>query len=378
MNQTARILIVDDEAISRETLGEMLITQGYDLVYAADGKQALNQIDQFSPDLILLDIMMPGLNGFDVCRRLKDDARWRHVPVILVTALDSKSDLVHGLDSGADDFLTKPVNLLELRARVRSLLRIKQQYDEIQAAMGLREDMVHMIVHDMRVPLTAILGLSEIAQWDNVTLTELQEDMAMIHGNARRLNAFVNDILTLAKMREGRLTLNPTQINLRDQLSQALNSHRLSAKQKQIGLTLDIARLAADTVYLDAPLFQRVLDNLVSNAIKFAPPESTVTIRLEFPATPPPSGGALSKGGAVISSTPLPKLRLQVIDEGSGIDPKYQDEIFEKFVVIKDRRKTDAQVGLGLAFCKMVVEAHGGRIYIESNQPKGSIFTVEI
>jgi signal transduction histidine kinase len=306
------------------------------------------------------------------------------VPVILVTALDSKSDLVHGLDSGADDFLTKPVNLLELRARVRSLLRIKQQYDEIQAAMGLREDMVHMIVHDMRVPLTAILGLSEIAQWDNVTLTELQEDMAMIHGNARRLNAFVNDILTLAKMREGRLTLNPTQINLRDQLSQALNSHRLSAKQKQIGLTLDIARLAADTVYLDAPLFQRVLDNLVSNAIKFAPPESTVTIRLEFPATPPTeagapsSGGAPSKGGAVISSTPLPKLRLQVIDEGSGIDPKYQDEIFEKFVVIKDRRKTDAQVGLGLAFCKMVVEAHGGRIYIESNQPKGSIFTVEI
>jgi signal transduction histidine kinase len=378
MNQTARILIVDDEAISRETLGEMLITQGYDLVYAADGKQALNQIDQFSPDLILLDIMMPGLNGFDVCRRLKDDARWRHVPVILVTALDSKSDLVHGLDSGADDFLTKPVNLLELRARVRSLLRIKQQYDEIQAAMGLREDMVHMIVHDMRVPLTAILGLSEIAQWDNVTLTELQEDMAMIHGNARRLNAFVNDILTLAKMREGRLTLNPTQINLRDQLSQALNSHRLSAKQKQIGLTLDIARLAADTVYLDAPLFQRVLDNLVSNAIKFAPPESTVTIRLEFPATPPTEAGAPPEGGAVISSTPLPKLRLQVIDEGSGIDPKYQDEIFEKFVVIKDRRKTDAQVGLGLAFCKMVVEAHGGRIYIESNQPKGSIFTVEI
>ena len=373
MTQTARILIVDDEAISRETLGEMLMTQGYDLVYAADGRQALNQIDAFSPDLILLDIMMPGLNGFDVCRQLKNDGRWRHVPVILVTALDSKGDLVRGLDSGADDFLTKPVNLLELRARVRSLLRIKQQYDEIQAAISLRDDMVHMIVHDMRVPLTAILGLSEIAQWDGVTLADLQEDMEIIYGNARRLNAFVNDILTLAKMQEGQLTLNPTQINLRDQLSQALDSHRLSARQKQISLALDITRLEAETVYLDAPLFQRVLDNLISNAIKYSPPESTVTVRLEIPAD-----GPLLGDSAPISNGPPPNLRLQVVDEGPGIDPRYQDDIFEKFVIIKDRHKTDAQVGLGLAFCKMVVEAHGGRIHVIPNQPNGSIFTIEV
>ena len=125
MDEKPRILVVDDESSARNTLEAFLFGEGYDLAFAASGPEALARLDELVPDLILLDVMMPGMDGFKVCQRLKTDKRWRHIPIILVTVLDSKEDLARGLDAGADDFLSKPVNGLELRARVRSMLRIK-------------------------------------------------------------------------------------------------------------------------------------------------------------------------------------------------------------------------------------------------------------
>lgn len=124
-NEVARVLIVDDEPYARTTLEALLIPEGYTLAFAADGREALERLDAFQPDTILLDVMMPEMDGFSMCRQLKARKQWQHIPVILVTALDGKENLVRGLEAGADEFLTKPVNGLELRARVRSMLRVK-------------------------------------------------------------------------------------------------------------------------------------------------------------------------------------------------------------------------------------------------------------
>ena len=121
------VLAVDDEPVALDMLEGFLLPDGYELMFASNGPEALTQIEKSPPDIVLLDVMMPEMNGFEVCQRLKGDKRWHHIPIILVTALSSTEDLVQGLDSGADDFLNKPVDSVELRARVRSLLRIKQQ-----------------------------------------------------------------------------------------------------------------------------------------------------------------------------------------------------------------------------------------------------------
>ena len=146
MMSASKILIVDDTLSAQEILKGHLMGQGYSLAFASDGLEAFKQIVENPPDVILLDVMMPGMDGFAVCQRLKSDSKWRHIPVILVTALDDTGDLVRGLDAGADDFLTKPVNSSELRARVRSMLRIKYQYDtldkqqqELEASLYLNQ-----------------------------------------------------------------------------------------------------------------------------------------------------------------------------------------------------------------------------------------------
>jgi len=173
-NERSQILIVDDDPNARDTLEALLIQEGHDLVTASNGQQALDVLNDLAPDAILLDVMMPGMDGFEVCQRIKADERWRHIPVILVTALDSKEDLVRGLDAGADDFVSKPVNGTELRARVRSMLRIKGQYD---------------LLEKQRQELEATLHLKE--ELERVTARRLEE-LELLHGVGLRLMSTVD------------------------------------------------------------------------------------------------------------------------------------------------------------------------------------------
>jgi DNA-binding response OmpR family regulator len=144
MEPISTLLIVDDIPAGRDMLGELLALPEYRLNFAGNGFEALVKVDELTPDLVLLDVMMPGMTGFEVCRRLKAEHRWRHIPIILVTALDSVEDLAYGLESGADDFVSKPVNGLELRARVRSMLRIKSQYDALEKQQRELEASLHL------------------------------------------------------------------------------------------------------------------------------------------------------------------------------------------------------------------------------------------
>lgn len=155
------VLVIDDEPDNFDVIDTFLGEQEYQLNYASSGQEALKLLDTFNPDVILLDVMMPNMSGIDVCKILKADPKWQHVPIIIVTSLTSKEDLSRCLNAGADDFISKPVNSTELRSRLQSMLRIKQQYDNVQSLLQLREDMVNMILHDLRNPI-ADAGLQPI------------------------------------------------------------------------------------------------------------------------------------------------------------------------------------------------------------------------
>jgi signal transduction histidine kinase len=362
VEERARVLIVDDQASARDMLKGFLWSEDYDLAFASNGLEALQCLPDLKPDTILLDVMMPDMNGFEVCYQLKADERWNHIPVILVTALDTNEDLVRGFEAGADDFLHKPVNSLELRLRVRSMLRIKRQFDQLQAALQLREDMAAMIVHDMRSPLTAILGLSELLLLNTDASPQSLKDMTTIRTQANRMNAFLNDMLMLTKIDQGKLNLNRSWVELERMVSAVVESYQLMAQSKEMSFVVDLPAQPL-RLWLDANLFYRVLDNLVSNAFKFSPRGSVVTI---------------SATSLVQTDPASPQLRLEVRDEGPGIPEEHRESIFERFNIIELKKKNVPQVGLGLAFCKLVVEAHGGYIFTRPNQPRGSIFTIEI
>jgi len=361
MTACRRIFIVDDELIIRMQLESMLAKEKYDITLLASGKELLAQLEKGDvPDLIVLDVMMPEVDGFEACRQIKANHQFQHVPIILITALDGKQVLAEGLNTGADDFLQKPVNKLELRARVRSMLRIKQQYEDLEAALKMREELSNMVVHDMSSPIVAVLLHATLME-EKISDPDLLEHLEMIRMSADRLDAFINDMLMLAKMEQSKLHLNRSPVMVNELVLEAEKHFSIMAHSKGIRLSAEVPEPALQ-MQLDSNLFQRIIANLLANALKYSPNNTEVKVKL----TPLPSSDA------------QPHLKMQVFDEGPGIPDEFRSRIFKKFEVVELKNKGILQIGLGLTFCKMAVDAHGGKIYVTANKPQGSIFVVEI
>lgn len=365
MSKTPQLLIVDDEPSARQTMEMLLLKEKYTLHFAVNGPDALKVLEIISPDVILLDVMMPGMDGFEVCRYVKQHHEWQHIPIILVTALDTKQDLARGLDSGADDFLHKPFNGLELRARVRSMLRIKHRHDELEAALRLREDLSNMIVHDIRGPLSSIMIYCDLAE---TYLPEGQPNhITTIRNETDRLNSFLTDMLMMAKMEHGRFMLSCTSEDIVSIVRERAINYQTMAQLKKIEFELLIPEVQ-HVVSIDANLWRRVFDNLLSNALKFSPTGGKITISVEL-VTPTDTVDFEEEDSTIF---------IHIKDEGPGIPVEHFDTIFDKYKIVATGRRDIAQVGLGLAYCKMVVDAHNGRIYVNPNTPRGSIFTVQL
>jgi two-component system, sensor histidine kinase and response regulator len=361
-SQSASILIVDDEPNNFEVIEILLFQQGYDLSYATSGMEAIAQLQVKAPDVILLDVMMPDLDGLEVCQQIKANSDWQHIPIVMVTALQSREDLSRCLGAGANDFLSKPVSGLELRARVQSMVRIKQQYDALkqlllyrEESLQLRAEMADMVIHDLRNPLSSILLGCYILEASELPDRQHQK-VLQIERAGRQLSDLIDSLLIMAKLEGGKVALNLVEVDLYTLGSETIEDFQTIATQQRVellGKLLDVGT----TVHLDAPLLRRVLDNLISNALKFSPAGSQVILEID----------CLSKS----------QVRIQVKDQGRGVSEELRQSIFEKYE-IGESCQGIVQIGLGLTFCKMVVEAHGGRIFVEPQEPKGSIFTVEI
>jgi signal transduction histidine kinase len=354
----SRVLVVDDDEKNRRLLRDLLSVHGYPVTEAVDGEDALRQVAETPPDVILMDVMMPKLDGFDTCRKLQSDARTAPIPVLLVTALHERADRLRGIASGAIDFITKPIDTAEVLLRVRNVLRAKHLYDQRNELLRMRETLSDMIVHDIRNPLLAItLSARRLEKpCDPAAVPQLA---GTILEQVQFIEHFVADLLTVSKMEQGHLPLQRARENLAELGRSALRKHQLLAESKDIRLEL-AAPDAPCLAEVDKSLFGRLLDNLLGNAIKFAPKGSPVILRI----TPAGASGTAC--------------RIRVEDEGPGIPISYRETIFDKFKILQSKDPELPQTGLGLALCRMVAEAHGGRIYVEPRQPCGSAFTVEL
>ena len=356
MDKTPIILIIDDEPDNFDVIDTLLANEGYELGYVSNFKQAFNLLKTSQPDVILLDVMMPEMNGIEFCKLFKANPQWSHIPVIMVTALASKDDLSQCLEAGADDFISKPVNGTELRARVRSMLRIKQQYDRIQTLLQLREDMVNMIVHDLRNPLAGILFSTALLKKPGLSPERQQKKIQQIEANGSQLQVMIDSLLMMAKLESGKMMLNFKTIDLGELCTSVIQYFELIAHHKNVIIVPDLPAPGAK-ILVDAVVFRRVIDNLLSNAIKFSPSGSQIELKAQY----------LDNGGATV----------QVIDSGPGISENTRKTLFQKYE-IGTIREGISQIGLGLAFCKMAIEAHGGHIFREDNHPQGSIFTLNL
>ena len=380
MDQKSSILVVDDEPHGFDVIEAHLYREGYDLTYVSSGMEALSCIVNTQPDVILLDVMMPQLDGIEVCRKIKANHQYKHIPIIMVTALNSKEDLARSFEAGADDFLTKPVSGIELRARVRSMLRIKKQYDALQATLHLREDLSNMIVHDLRNPLSKIIAGGSLLLESDLNEEDTQ-DVQLILSAGRQLNSLINDLLILTKMESGKMLLNRIEVDINKLATTALSEFTGVAASKEINLTSQLGE-QVNPIYVDANLLGRVLDNLLSNALKFAPRQSTITLIVDYfeskvEAVEEQRENASNNVSVknICNVMPAKQVMIRLLDQGPGISEDLKQRIFDKYEVGKVISGL-SQFGLGLAFCKMVVEAHNGTIFVEANQPCGSIFTV--
>jgi signal transduction histidine kinase len=362
---TPDILVVDDDPRNRKLLEEYLIGAGYDVRLAADGRTALASAMERPPDLVLLDVMMPDLSGLEVCRQLKNDARTRLSQVALVTALDGAPHRVEGLDTGADDYISKPVRREEFMAKVRSLLRARKllaELDEARSTLAarnakleeleeLKETLTQTLVHDLKNPLAAVLG--------NLELMERKADEPILHlvrrskAAAWRMHQMILNLLDIGQLEEGKLVLHPESIEASGLARKACAEMEGGAAQR--GVRLEVAAGSDQAVVRgDVTVLRRVMDNLLANAIEHSP-----------------------KGGVVkVAVTPCDEgIEIAVSDQGPGVPPAFRERIFEKFQRLESRKSVPgANRGLGLTFCRLAVEAHGGTIWVDDAPGGGALF----
>ncbi|MGI0482656.1 response regulator [Geminocystis sp. CENA526] len=356
MNKQYSLLIIDDDPNNFDVIEGLLYKYNYSLYYLTSGIGILEQLAMIKPDLILLDVMMPDLNGIEVCKIIKADQRWKSIPIIMVTALEEKKDLALCLDAGADDFISKPVNSIELSARVNSMLRIKQQYDFLQESLMLRQEMTNIIIHDLRNPLANILLCAGILKMPNISPNISTAKIDEIITSSQVLNNQIDNLLQMAKIQSGKIILDYELTNINQFLITSIDDFKTIAQSKNIELLLN---LPSDdiTVYFDRQIMKRVLDNLLSNAIKFSPKNSNVICQLNY----------------LESDT----IQIKIIDTAIPIPDEKKEVIFEKYQIGLPLKGVK-QIGLGLAFCKLGIEAHHGIIRVENNPDGGNIFIIEL
>ena len=346
-----RILIVDDQPDNLRVLSSMLLDEGYDVRRALSGTLALRNVAVSPPDLILLDINMPELSGYEVCQSLKADPKTRSIPIIFLSASNSEQDKVRAFEVGGVDYITKPFQVREVLARVATQLNL-------QHLKRLRENLSRMLVHDLRSPLSCIsLSSSSLLRREYLE-PEDQEILQTIYSTSQRLNHMLNDLLVTAKLDSGHVTLNRTVVDLAELITAVIQGLTMDAGIKQVKLLGQVSS-TPHLCQVDEPLFRRVLDNLITNAIKFSPVGGTVQVLLE----------ASDDDGA--------QTILTVVDEGMGVPNHQRQSIFQTYETGESVEGV-SQIGLGLSFCKLVVEAHGGQIDVTDNEPTGAKFRVTL
>ncbi len=378
----ATVLVVDDEPHNLEVLEGFLHLEGFNVLTAEDGEAALLSLPAGRPDLVLLDVRMPGLDGFEVCRRIKNNPATAFVPVVIVTALQGTQERVRGAAAGADEFLTKPFDHTELITRVKALLRIKQYHDQVTAANAglerrvsertaeleralaelrgldhLKSQFITNVSHELRTPLQHVKGYIDLlAEGAMGNLTPKQaEGLSLTQEAVERLEKVVYDIVDFSTLDEDALIFEP--IYLLDVCRSVINGYTPMANRRKVSITLSMAN-DLPLVVADRVAVTRVLQHLLDNAIKFGPANQVVQIQVD-------------KRGE--------RVRLAVRDHGPGLAPAEIDRIFDVFYQVDGSATRKAGgLGVGLALVRKLVQAHGSEVTVKSELGQGSTFAFDL
>lgn len=359
---SANVLVVDDTPDNIRVLTGIIERLGYEVRPATSGAQALQAVEHDPPDLVLLDITMPEMDGYEVCRRFKLDEQLRDIPIIFLTALSDIADKVKAFGVGGIDYITKPFHLEEVQARVKTHLALRcanlqlaTSYSNLKALEQLRDQLVHMVVHDMRAPLMVLSGHLVLLQQESDKLSPVAANsLRTAMRSAGVLEKMANDLLDTSRLEEGKLPLQLGDHDLAELATCVGTQFRALAR----GRAIAVEAIGSVSVPCDNELIRRVFENLVSNAVKHTREDGAIRIAVD------------GRGDRV---------RVAVSDQGPGVPAEARQKIFEKFesvTVRKDSRYHSA--GLGLAFCKLAVEAHGGQIGVQAAEPNGSTFWFEL
>lgn len=360
MNEVApaRILVVDDQAVNIQVVGTVLGKLGHEIIPASDGATALKRVALRVPDLILLDLLMPDMNGFEVCLQLKSNPDWKEIPVIFLSAADDKDMIVRALDSGGVDFITKPFNQAELISRVRTQLALKTARDRLKQLAEDKDELVGILAHDLKnylggIQMSAELMNAQIAHFKNERMTQLSEN---IFRSSSLALAFVKEFLANSAT-DHDFTLKAAPVNLAEVVTAAVGQYQEAARRKKIKIETDFPDepvvALADFIALD-----QVLDNLISNALKFSPSEKSIFISVR-------SAGNYAE--------------CVVRDEGPGFTAEDKAKMFRRYGRLSARPTGgEPSTGLGLSIVRKLVLGMGGELSCESTLGNGAAFTVRL
>lgn len=351
------ILIVDDVPKNLQILGTLLRKIDCELAVATDGHQALNTIERVKPDLILLDIMMPGMNGFEVCRQLKSDDETRDIPVIFLTANDNPEDITKGFELGAVDYITKPVNAAKLYASVNTQLSLHETKAQLREQLNSKSKIFSIISHDLHGSLGIILSFIQVLHKNRKEFSEeeIDEILENISSSAKGSLNLLENLLAWARSQSGRIKFVPTEIKPDKFINDILKSLREAARKKQIEMS---STVNVKSIKADKDMLLLIFRNLISNAIKFTP-----------------SGGKISISAVEENSS----VKFLIKDNGLGMDKEKVEKLFKTDENISTPG-TDKELGngLGLILCKEFIQYHNGRIGIESTPEKGTTAWITI
>ncbi|AFZ60467.1 hybrid sensor histidine kinase/response regulator [Anabaena cylindrica FACHB-243] len=366
----ANILIVDDTPNNLHLLSSMLEEQGYEVRCANSGAIALKAVEIEHPDIILLDINMPNMNGYEVCERLKLDKQTQAIPVIFLSALSETIDKVRAFKTGGIDYITKPFQLEEVLARIETQLSLRQMQQELQKAKDqalkalkkeqelnrLKSEFVSMISHDFRNPLTSIQGFAGLLECgDDIPTPEmLNRYINKINNAVDQLLSLLDEILLIGKIEVGKMQYEPVLVDLENFCKELIDSLQYSLGNQHL-ICFNCASNSTKAE-MDLILLQRILTNLLSNAIKYSPSRSEIYLDLECQ-----------------NHITIFKVR----DQGIGIPLENQSHLFEAFYRCSNVGNIKG-TGLGLAIVKKCVEVHQGNISLESRENLGTTFIVSL
>ena len=361
VDQPAVVLVVEDDPTNRVLVRNVLKAAGHTVREATNGEQALKVLFEEPIDVVVMDVVMPKMDGFEACARIKNNPRWVKIPVVLLTSLEERKERIKAFDAGADDFLTKPVDTRQLKLRVRNAAQSKRLVDEVQKSYQqlqrleeLRFELVQMVVHDMRGPLTGILGYAQLLEFASGLDSGSRDYLKTITALSSNLREMVSSILDVSRLETDELALSTRQTDLVCLLREELELVRPLHPAPMEWTGPEVMNIVCDS-----ELIRRVFSNLLTNARKYNPEDMPIKVSLfSFED----------------------QVRVEVRDHGPGVPEELRSSIFEKFCQVEDARtRKSYSSGLGLTFCKLVVEKHGGHIGIDPPiGGKGSIFWFEL